>query len=342
MTPKPMPPFRMPAEWEPHHATLLTWPHDEAHWPGLFEHIPALWGRIVKELESGEDVHIMIHDDETETIAKKAMKDAGVQGDRVHLHRVPNNFSWARDHGPIFVKDANGETVLLHWRFNAWGGKWTHDLDDDVPVAFSEIMKLPRIDIPMVLEGGSIDVNGKGTLLTTESCLLNENRNPTMSKEEIEEMLKTYLGITKILWLGDGIAGDDTDGHVDDLTRFVDPVTVVTAYEENEADENFAALHENHERLRTMTDQDGTPLTVKKLPMPSPVFHEDTRLPATYANFYIGNDVVLLTVFDDPRDAQAIEILQECFPGRRIAPIPARDLVWGFGAFHCVTQQWIG
>lgn len=334
----------MPAEWEPHEATWLTWPHDPLHWrelPEVFAHMPAVWARMVKELEEGEDVHISVHNDEVEETIRRAFKEEGVQGDRVRLHRIPNNFCWMRDHGAIGVKDANDQNVLLHWRFTACGHKWQHDLDDEIPRAMQKIMGHPMIDIPMVLEGGSIDVNGKGTLLTTESCLLNENRNPEMTKAQIEEQLMKYFGVTNILWLGGGIAGDDTDGHVDDLTRFVNETTVVTAVEENPHDVNYAPLKENMERLKTMKDQDGNPLTIITLPMPAPVVVEPERMPATYANFYIGNKVVLLTVFDDPKDAEAVDTLQRCFPDRKIAPIYARDLVVGFGAFHCVTQQWI-
>lgn len=340
---EPTPPFRMPAEWEPHHATWLTWPHDELHWrelPEVFAHMPAVWARMVKELEEGEDVHIAVHNDEVEAIIKKAFKEGKVQGDRVHLHRIPNNFCWMRDHGAIGVKDAKNQNVLLHWRYTAYA-KWQHDLDDAIPYEMQKIMNMPMIDIPMVFEGGSIDVNGKGTVLTTESCLLNKNRNPDMTKEQIEEQMKKYLGVTNILWLGGGIEGDDTDGHVDDLTRFVNPTTVVTATEENPDDVNYAPLKENYERLQTMKDQDGNPLSIIKLPMPAPVVVNPERLPASYANFYIGNKVILLTVFDDPNDAVAIDALQKCFPDRKIAAIPARDLVVGFGAFHCATQQWI-
>lgn len=330
----------MPAEWEPHEATWLTWPHDESHWPGLYEKIPAIWATMVKELESDEDVHIAIHDDETEEIATLALKQAKIQGDRVKFHRIPNNFSWARDHGPIFVKnDQTKERMILDFRFNGWGNKWKHDLDDDVPKFVSKITNVLIMDVPMVFEGGSISVNGKGTLLTTESCLLHKNRNPEMTREQIEKNLKEYLGLTNVLWLGDGIEGDDTDGHVDDLTQFVNETTVVTIVEENPKDNNYIALQENLKRLQMMKDQDGTPLTIKQLPMPAPVVYEDTRLPATYANFYVGNSVVLMPVFDDPNDAKAISILQECFPTRRIVPIFSRELVWGFGAFHCVTQQ---
>lgn len=344
--------YRMPAEWEPHEATWLIWPHDERHWPGLFHKVPPIWARMVKELEVGEDVHILIHDDATQAVAEKAMADAGVSGKRVHLHRVPNNYSWTRDEGPIFLRHpTTGERVMTHWKFNGWGGQWEHDLDDYIPEQIAKITGIERIPVPMVLEGGSIDVNGKGTLLTTENCLLNPNRNPGLTKAQIEQHLKDYLGVTKILWLGQGIMGDDTSGHVDDLTRFVGPRTVVTIVEHDADDVDAAPLRKNLRRLQTMTDQDDAPLEILTIPQPAPVLiHEEPskaahkagegfRIPASYANFYIGNAAVLLPVFGDPNDTQAVAVLQKCFPDRRIVPIDSRDLTWGFGSFHCVTQQ---
>ncbi len=346
------PGYRMPAEWEPHEATLLTWPHDERHWPGLFEHVAAIWARMVKELEQGEDVHVLLHDDATARVAETAMKDAGVVGKRVRLHRVPNDFSWARDHGPIVVKNGNGDRLFLDWIFNGWGGQWDVSNDDQIPLHFSRILGANTLKVPMVLEGGSIDVNGCGTLLTTENCLLNPNRNPSLTKADIEENLKKYLGLKKILWLREGIQGDDTSGHVDDLTRFVGPRTVVTIVSDDPEDPDYAPLQENLRRLKTMTDQDDRPLEILTITQPKPVLvneHEPTkatrsakegyRIPASYANFYVANECVLLPVWDDPRDAAAIETLQACFPTRRIVPIDSRILTWGFGSFHCVTQQ---
>lgn len=336
--------FRMPAEWEHHEATWLTWPHDGRHWPGHFEHIPAVWARMVKEFEDGEDVHIFIHDNATKRSAEEAMKSAGVKGERVYLHHAPNNFSWARDHGPIFLKNGKGERMITDWRYNAWGEQWEYDKDDVLPQEASRITGVPFVEIPMVLEGGSIDVNGKGTLLTTESCLLNPNRNPELSKEDIENNLKKYLGVSRILWLKEGIAGDDTAGHVDDLTRFVGPSTVVTVVSEDKNDIDYKPLKANLERLHKMEDQDGTPLTIITISQPAPVFVSDEngnpfRIPASYANFYIGNTVILLPVWNDPNDAQAIAVLEKYFPDRRVCPIDSRVLTWGLGSFHCVTQQ---
>lgn len=348
----------MPAEWEPHQGTLLTWPHlpagekDHPHWPGLYDHIPDVWATMVKELEVGEEVHIAIHDDETEVLAKQAMKKAKVQGDRVHLHRIPNNSSWARDHGPIVVKNSQNEKLFLDWIFNAWGGQWDASLDDEVPTILAKQMGVKSQKVPMILEGGSIDVNGLGTLLTTENCLLNPDRNPNLNKEQIEAKIKEMLGIKKVLWLGEGIQGDDTSGHVDDLTRFVGPKTVITIVSDDESDPDYAPLQENLKRLQSMTDQDDQPLDIITVTQPKPVLvseHEPTkvvknhkdgyRIPASYANFYISNECVLLPVWNDPRDDDAVKILKKCFPTRRIVPINSRVLTWGFGSFHCVTQQ---
>lgn len=331
--------YRMPAEWEPHQGTLLTWPHDERHWPGLFEHIPAIWARIVKELEVGEEVHIVTNNEATEESAKMEMKKAGVKGDRVHLHRIPSNFPWARDHGPIVVKNKNNECLFLDWKFNAHGNDWEYDLDDAIPTKLAAEMQMKSQKVPMVLEGGSIDVNGLGTLLTTEDCLLNPNRNPEMTKAQIEEKLKEELGLTNVLWLGKGIAGDDTSGHIDDLTRFVGPKTVITIVSDDPKDPDYKPLQENLERLKLMKDQDGNSLEVLTLTQPKPVFVQEERIPASYANFYIANECVLLPVWDDPHDADAIATLKKCFPTRRIVPIDSRKLTWGLGSFHCVTQQ---
>ena len=355
--------YRMPAEWEPHSATWLTWPHDGAHWPEIFDRIPPIWARIVKELIVGEDVHIAIHDETTDAVARRVLNEVGIVIDDtgrgtmhcaptrsedthcVNLHRIPNNFPWMRDHGPIFLKNkevgAYGHTPLLmtHWIYNAWGDQWAHDLDEKIPEALEKMTGIERVAVPMVLEGGSIDVNGCGTLLTTEHCLLNPNRNPGLTKAQIEEFLKQYLGISLILWLGEGIQGDDTSGHVDDLARFVGPHSVVTIVNDDPSDPDHAPLAENFRRLQSMKDQDGNPLEIITIHQPKPVMVGGKRIPASYANFYIGNECVLVPVWNDPSDDAAIGVLQKCFPTRRIVPIDSRDLTWGFGSFHCVTQQ---
>ena len=331
----------MPAEWAPHRATWLSWPHKEASWPGKFEPVPGIFAEMVRWLVPGEEVHINVRDAAMEQEVRALLAGRAVPLGNVVFHHHPTNDAWCRDHGPIFVHRPDRSEVILDWGYNAWGNKYPpYDLDDTVPTRIGEELGIPVISPGMILEGGSIDVNGRGTLLTTEACLLNPNRNPSLSREQIEAQLRHYLGVRHILWLGDGIEGDDTDGHIDDLTRFVGPRTVVTVVEENRADPNYQPLQENLERLRTMTDQDGAPLEVVTLPMPRPLYYEDQRLPASYANFYIGNQVVLLPAFDPPHDAEAGAILQRLFPDREVVAIDCTDLVWGLGAFHCVTQQW--
>jgi len=337
---------RMPAEWEPHRGTWLSWPHKEASWPGKFDSVPGIFAEIVKHLVPYEEVHLNVGDPALEASARDALRAAAIPDlTRVVFHRHPTNDAWCRDHGPIFVEhqqdDGRRAEVILDWGFNAWGGKYPpFDLDDAIPTRIGAELGIPVIAPDLVLEGGSIEVNGAGTLLTTEQCLLNPNRNPGRSREEIEAYLRDYLGARRVLWLGQGIEGDDTDGHVDDLTRFVSPDTVVTAVEPDPADPNFLPLRDNLERLRGMGDQDGHPLRIIELPMPPAMFYEDQRLPVSYANFYIANGVVLLPGFDSPRDEAARAVLQRLFPDRRVVLITCTDLVWGLGAIHCVTQQW--
>jgi len=332
--------FRMPAEWAPHAATWLAWPHKQASWPGKLERIPPIFVEMARRLAPGEAVHINVVDADMAGAAEEALRAGGVARDRVSLHRIPTNDAWARDHGPIFLNHPDGRQVILDWGYNAWGNKYPpYDLDDVVPRRVGELLGLPVVEPGMVLEGGSIEVNGEGTLLTTEACLLHPNRNPTLDRATIEARLRDYLGVRHILWLGEGIAGDDTDGHVDDLTRFVSPNAVVTVVEDNPSDENYEPLRANLERLRTMPDQDGRPLTIHTLPMPEPVEHEGQRLPASYANFYIGNQVVLLPFFECAQDEVARQTLARLFPTREVVGMDCRDLVWGLGAFHCLTQQ---
>jgi len=337
--------YRMPAEWAPHAATWLTWPRPEGiSFPGRYDGIvPPIWARLTSLLSEEEEVHINVFSDIHHVAIEAALREAKVpfgEGTPVHLHPFPAYEPWCRDHGPIFVAKESGERAIVDWGYNAWGGKYPPcDLDDAVPQHVARLRDLPLYQPGIVMEGGSLDVNGAGTLLTTESCLLNPNRNPHLSKAEIERYLADYLGIQKVLWLGDGILGDDTDGHVDDLTRFVSVDTVVTVVEENPKDENYAPLRENRERLATMTTACGRPLRVVDLPMPCARYCEGQRLPASYANFYIANGKVLVPVFDDPADARACAILQDLFPDRRVVPFAAVDLIWGLGALHCITQQ---
>ncbi len=336
--------FSMPAEWAPHRGTWLSWPHKEASWPGKFEPVPAIFARMVHFLAEGEEVHINVLDATMESDVRRRVAAEGANLANVFFHRFPTNDAWCRDHGPIFVQrdtPRGREEAIIDWGYNAWGGKYPpYDLDDQVPTLVGKEFGIPVFHPGIVMEGGSIDVNGAGTLLTTEACLLNPNRNPGLTREQIEQYLRDYLGVRHILWLGDGIEGDDTDGHVDDLTRFVNPTTVVTVVEKNRQDKNYEPLQENLQRLAKMTDQDGRPLEVVHLPMPRRLEHEGQRLPASYANFYIANRVVLVPTYDDPADGKALRVLEHSFPGRRVIGIDCTDLVWGLGAFHCVSQQW--
>jgi agmatine deiminase len=335
--------YHMPAEWEPHRGTWLSWPHKEASWPGKFGPVPGIFAAMVRHLADGEEVHINVAGPGMEHDVQALLADAGAGSGNVFFHHHPTNDAWARDHGPILVQRwaPEASAAIIDWKFNAWGGKYPpYDLDDVIPTRIAMELGLPVFHPGIVLEGGSIDVNGRGALLTTEACLLNRNRNPEFDREEIEWHLREYLGVSHILWLGDGIAGDDTDGHIDDLTRFVNPATVVTVVEDNPADENYEPLQHNLERLNQMKDQDGQPLRVVSLPMPRPLWHDGQRLPASYANFYIANDVVLLPTYDPAKDEEAQATLASLFPTREVIGIDCTDLVWGLGAFHCVTQQW--
>lgn len=338
--------YRMPAEWETHEATWLAWPRQRnVSWPPDLESIPEYWVTMCQALSPHEEVHLNVFDGEHEEIARQWLRRGRLKiGRNVFLHRFPAYEPWCRDHGPIFVVQNRSRRIprvaVISWIYNAWGGKYPpYDLDAQVPARVAGYLDVPIFQPGMVLEGGSLDVNGKGTLLTTEGCLLNPNRNPRLSRKQIERRLKDCLGVTHILWLGEGIEGDDTDGHVDDLARFVNPTTVVAAVEEDPRDGNYARLRENLARLRTMKDQNGQPLRIVTLPMPGVVEYRGRRCPATYANFYIGNETVLLPVYGHRNDAVAQRTLQELFPGRKVIGVNCRDLILGQGAFHCLTQQ---
>ncbi|WP_218079467.1 agmatine deiminase family protein [Anthocerotibacter panamensis] len=327
--------YRMPAEWEPHAATWLSWPHNRDTWPGKFDPVPGVFVEIVRALR--EPVHILVKDTPMVEQVRFLLGQAGVLRPEIHLHLIPTNDCWMRDHGPTFLV-GSGEPVLLNWGFNSWGGKygpWTED--DQVPTQIATLLDLPCLTPAMILEGGSIEVNGQGLCLTTEQCLLHPNRNPHLSRAQIEQNLKDYLGLEHILWLAEGIVGDDTDGHIDDLARFVNPHTVVAVLEDNPDDENYVLLQANYEHLQELARAYN--LNVVALPMPAPKYYDEVRLPASYANFYIANEVVLVPVFDDPKDTLALDILRQYFPDREVVGIACTDLVWGLGAIHCVTQQ---
>ena len=377
-------PYHMPAEWEPHEGTWLSWPHRRDTWPGAFEEVPPVFVQIAKHLAESELVRINVGNPVMAKGVKYLLEAAKVNMEAIRFHYNPTNDAWVRDHGPIYVvkerREARDERqepaareggqqvptahcplptahssgpstlnpqlsmfrerAVLDWDYNAWGEEYDdYQLDNLIPSRIADEFQEQRFAPGMILEGGSIDVNGLGTLLTTESVLLNPNRNPHLSRAQIEQKLRYYLGVTDILWLGDGIEGDDTDGHVDDLTRFVNADTVVTIVEQNPNDVNYRALRENRERLSSMRDQAGKLLNVVDLPMPDPLYAEGMRLPASYANFLIANTVVLVPTYRSQNDAAAIEILQSFFPGRRVVGIDCTALVWGLGSIHCVTQQ---
>jgi agmatine deiminase len=333
--------YSMPAEWERHEATWISWPHPGgASFPSAYDRVVPVFVEMVKALVESEIVRINVKDSEQE--AEVCALLSKCPPERVEFVHVPTNEPWCRDHGAIFLKrKEKPRLAAVNFGFNAWGYKLIPFEDDDAAAT----LMADRIGVPIfdfgefVLEGGSIDVNGHGTVITTESCLLNPNRNPDLSRTQIEANLRETLGVAQILWLGDGIEGDDTDGHVDDITRFVSPDTVVTVVEENEDDLNYEPLELNFQRLRTMQLSNGSPLRVLKLPMPSRIMRKGQRLPASYANFYVANTVVLLPIYNDSNDAWAASVLKEAFPGRRIVSIDCRELIWGLGAFHCLTQQ---
>ena len=333
--------YRQPAEWARHEATWLSWPHNRDSWPGVFAGVEPAMVEFVRALAACEPAYINVLDADHERHVRKLLA-AAVAPERLRLYRFPTNDAWARDHGAIFVTRPAAEEprLALDFDYNAWGGKYPpFDLDREIGRQMAEALGVPRYAKPgVVLEGGSVDVNGEGALLTTEQCLLNPNRNPTLTRADIEQLLRDCFGVREILWLGEGIEGDDTDGHIDDLTRFVGPTKVVTVVESNRADPNYRPLAANRRLLDTMS-VGGRPLTVIELPCPKPQYLEEQRLPASYANFYVANGAVLVPTFGCRADDEACAILGECFPERRIVPIDCRVLIAGLGALHCLTQQ---
>lgn len=332
--------FLMPAEWEPHEAVWIAWPHNGMTFPDL-PAVEQAYFSFITHLHVSEQVEVFVPTAVIHRRIKARLRDLAIDTEQVVLHTNEYSDVWIRDYGPTFVLNrALGETAMVRWNFNAWGNKYESQIrDGKIPGLMNRWMDLRVFEPGIVLEGGSFDVNGKGTVLTTRACLLNPNRNPALGADEIEEYLREYLGVEKVIWLNDGIDGDDTDGHVDDVARFVGPSTVVCAYEPDVNDVNHAPLHDNYEILRQASDQDGKPLTVIRLPMPSPVIVDGERYPASYTNFYIGNTVVIVPVFDDPRDDEALKVLRQLFPGRKVVGINARAMVQGYGTFHCASQQ---
>jgi agmatine deiminase len=339
--------YRMPAEFAPHAATWIAWPHNPKDWPGKFQPIPWVYADIVRHLASVEDVHILVDDASAQQRASGILKRAGATVARVHFHQWLTNRVWTRDSGPIFVRNAaTGEVAITNWKFNAWAKYDDWQLDDQIPKRVTELLRLPDW-MPevngqrVVLEGGSIDTNGAGVLLTTEECLLSETqqRNPGLGRSDLERVFHDFLGIEQVLWLNRGIAGDDTHGHVDDITRFVAENVIVTVTEPDREDENHLPLAENLDRLRSARNLQGNPFEIVELPMPAPVVFEGQRLPASYANFYIANGLVLVPTFNDPNDRIALNVFAQVFPDRKVVGIHCGDFIWGLGALHCMTQQ---
>jgi len=342
--------FSMPAEWEPHAATWLGWPHNPTDWPGKLDTVRWVYGEIVRKLAPGEEVRILVDSRAEERLARRRLAASGADLGRVRFVLHPTNRGWMRDSGPVFVRRGSGrrsETAIVHLHFNAWAKYRDWGKDRRVPETAARLLgkrlfhaRVGRRDF--VLEGGGIDVNGRGTLLTTEECYLSSRtqvRNPGLGREGFEAALRAWLGVTNVFWLGRGVAGDDTHGHVDDICRFVNPTTVVLIKETRRADRNYRPLAENWERIRDLRLEDGRKPEVVALPMPAPLFHDGQRLPASYANFYIANEAVIVPTFNDPNDRVALGILGELFPGRTVVGIHAVDLVLGLGTLHCLTQQ---
>jgi agmatine deiminase len=341
----PPPPYRMPAEWEPHRATWIAWPHHEPDWPGKIETIPWIYAEIVRVLHTRETVEILCHNKDVHADAQAKLDAHGCDPARVRLHVVPNDRVWLRDSAPTGIKAANGSALCAHWRFNAWAKYDNYQSDQHVGEAVARLSGKPRLAPQrpdngerVVLEGGAIDTNGAGLLLTTEECLLSDvqQRNPGLAREGYERIFRDVLGVRQTIWLGAGCAGDDTHGHVDDIARFVDPDTVVLAVEEDPNDANYAPSMDNLDRLERL---EGRNLRIVRLPFPRPVMMDGQRLPASYANFYIANGVVLVPTFNDANDRHALQVLATCFPDRDVVGIHAVDLVWGLGTLHCLTQQ---
>lgn len=332
----------MPAEWAAHRATWLSWPHNLETWPTHLEKVRDIWVQMVAALSPHEQVYLLVNDAAVKTEVAARLNSAKTAMANVTLLEIPTVDVWMRDYGPTFVtRNAADQPLAFNdWIFNGWGGKYkAYEEDERVARAIAELLHVPVFEHKLILEGGSIEVNGVGTCLTTEQCLLNRNRNPHLTRAQIEQFLKDSLGVRQILWLGEGIVGDDTDGHIDDIARFVDPTTVACIIEADPRDDNYRFLQENYERLQSARDQDGNKLAIVCLPCPAPVVFDGARLPASYANFYIANEIVLVPVFDDGNDRKALGLLQELFPQRKIIGLRCNEVVAGLGAIHCVTQQ---
>jgi agmatine deiminase len=346
--------YRMPAEWHPHSGTLLSWPQNRLTWPGeRLERVEKVYMEILRALHGREVIHLLVDNLELANSVKARITNAGISTEGIVFHIVPCNDVWTRDFGPIMVhnprkKGQCDEYAITNWGFNAWGGKYPpFDSDDAVPRYLSHRYEMKRFDPSIILEGGSVETNGLGTMLVTESVLMNPNRNPHLNKKQIEDYLKSYLGQDKVIWLGRGLEGDDTDGHIDDLSRFLNETTIMTMITDDPSDVNYDALQENLEILKDATDTNGNPFNIETIPMPITRIEGTTvdgseYVPASYANFYIANGVVLVPIYDPRYDQQALDLISAYFPDRQTIGIDCRDLVWGQGSIHCITQQLYG
>jgi agmatine deiminase len=334
--------YYFPAEFHPHVATWLSWPHKEASWPGKIDSIYPQYCQFIKYLTESEIVRINVNDDAMKAFAMKHLRNAGVNTDKVEFFIHPTNDAWCRDHGPAFLINplAEQKKVIVDWNYNAWGGKYPpFDKDDIIPTLIANHFQLPVYNPGIIMEGGSVEFNGKGTLLTSACCLLNENRNPHLTKDQLETYLQDFYGVEQILWVDEGIVGDDTDGHIDDTIRFVNEDTVLTVVESNKQDENYELLQQNLRQLQQMRLLNGKQLNVIELPMPDAVVFEDQRLPASYANFYISNKHVIVPVYNCDNDDKALQIISACFKDREVVGIDSTEIIWGLGSFHCLSQQ---
>ena len=334
--------YYFPAEFALHRATWLSWPHKEASWPGKINTIYPYYSQFIRELARSEEVCINVNDDAMQSFAIDCLRKADADLSRIVFYINPTNDAWCRDHGPAFIinPEAEHKKAIVDWNYNAWGGKYPpYDLDDVIPTRIATQLGIPVFHPGIIMEGGSVEFNGEGTVLTSECCLMNSNRNPHLDKMQVEKYLYEYYGVEQVLWVSEGISGDDTDGHIDDTVRFVNSDTVLAVVEENKSDENYEPLQENLRQIKKMRLINGKQLNIAELPMPDPVIFEDQRLPASYANFYISNGAVIVPVFRCSNDERALKIIAECFPGRQVTPIDSTDIIWGLGSFHCLSQQ---
>jgi agmatine deiminase len=334
--------YYFPPEFAPHVATWLSWPHKEESWPGKINSIFPYYCEFVKELAKSEKVCINVNDDSAKTFAMNCLVKSGADLNKISFYFHPTNDAWCRDHGPAFLINPNAreKKVIVNWNYNAWGNKYPpFDLDDIIPTLIANLLKVPVFHPGIVMEGGSVDFNGKGTLITSTCCLLNPNRNPHLNKGQIENYLFNYYGVEQVLWVEEGIIGDDTDGHIDDTVRFVNEDTVLVVVEENKRDENYSLLQRNLEDIRKMRLLNGKQLTIVELPMPDEIFYQGQRLPASYANFYIANQTVIVPTYRSNKDGKVIDRIGQCFPDRKIVGIDSTEIIWGLGSFHCLSQQ---